>query len=146
MEKLLSHTNALKFIFAGKSLFTLKNNVTGNRHTFKIKAAKDKATNEPNPNFHFVSLRTKGDGQGDYLYTGCISNRNHFFQTSKSKIAPDHNSVAVIKYVIAHLTTGNLNSCVEIWHEGKCGRCGRVLTVPESIESGIGPECAKWSK
>lgn len=33
--------------------------------------------------------------------------------------------------------------CVEIWHEGKCGRCGRQLTVPESIESGFGPECVK---
>jgi hypothetical protein len=28
-------------------------------------------------------------------------------------------------------------------HEGKCGRCGRLLTVPSSIESGIGPECSK---
>ncbi|MGQ4872128.1 MAG: DUF6011 domain-containing protein, partial [Candidatus Thorarchaeota archaeon] len=28
---------------------------------------------------------------------------------------------------------------VRIWHEGKCGRCGRRLTVPESIESGYGP-------
>jgi hypothetical protein len=30
---------------------------------------------------------------------------------------------------------------VVIWHEGRCGRCGRRLTVPESIESGYGPEC-----
>jgi hypothetical protein len=29
-----------------------------------------------------------------------------------------------------------------VWHEGRCGRCGRKLTVPESIESGFGPECA----
>jgi hypothetical protein len=27
-------------------------------------------------------------------------------------------------------------------HAGKCGRCGRKLTVPQSIETGIGPECA----
>jgi hypothetical protein len=31
---------------------------------------------------------------------------------------------------------------LEVWHEGRCGRCGRRLTVPESIESGLGPECA----
>jgi predicted metal-dependent hydrolase len=30
-----------------------------------------------------------------------------------------------------------------VHHEGKCGRCGRLLTVPSSIESGIGPECSK---
>ena len=25
--------------------------------------------------------------------------------------------------------------------KGKCGRCGRKLTVPSSIESGLGPHC-----
>ena len=30
----------------------------------------------------------------------------------------------------------------EVWHEGSCGRCGRKLTVPESIENGLGPVCA----
>lgn len=27
--------------------------------------------------------------------------------------------------------------------EGACGRCGRKLTVPGSIASGIGPTCAE---
>jgi hypothetical protein len=30
---------------------------------------------------------------------------------------------------------------IDVWHESRCGRCGRKLTVPESIESGFGPEC-----
>jgi hypothetical protein len=30
---------------------------------------------------------------------------------------------------------------MELWHEGRCGKCGRALTVPESIESGLGPVC-----
>jgi hypothetical protein len=34
-----------------------------------------------------------------------------------------------------------LNGC-EVYHEGRCGRCNRKLTVPESIETGLGPECA----
>lgn len=29
-----------------------------------------------------------------------------------------------------------------IYHLGRCGRCGRALTVPSSVESGFGPECA----
>lgn len=28
------------------------------------------------------------------------------------------------------------------YHEGRCGKCARVLTVPESIINGIGPVCA----
>jgi hypothetical protein len=30
-----------------------------------------------------------------------------------------------------------------IRYEGYCGHSGKVLTVPESIDRGIGPECAK---
>ena len=36
-----------------------------------------------------------------------------------------------------------LQDFVEIWHEGKCGKCGRPLTVPSSIENGLGPSCLK---
>jgi hypothetical protein len=31
---------------------------------------------------------------------------------------------------------------LKVHHEGRCCRCGRKLTVPESIETGLGPECA----
>src|SRR5262249_13335004 len=34
-----------------------------------------------------------------------------------------------------------LSGGAKLLHEGRCGRCGRRLTVPESIESGYGPEC-----
>ena len=39
-------------------------------------------------------------------------------------------------------TKAALPKTVEVWHEGICGRCGRKLTVPESVERGLGPECA----
>lgn len=29
------------------------------------------------------------------------------------------------------------------YHEGRCGKCARTLTVPESIINGIGPVCAQ---
>jgi hypothetical protein len=29
-----------------------------------------------------------------------------------------------------------------VYHEGRCGACGRRLTTPESISSGLGPVCA----
>src|SRR5882672_9405186 len=35
---------------------------------------------------------------------------------------------------------------IEIWHSGSCGRCGRTLTVPESVLSGFGPECINKMK
>jgi hypothetical protein len=41
-----------------------------------------------------------------------------------------------------HLLRDAIPGMLEIWHEGRCGRCSRKLTVPESLKSGFGPECA----
>jgi hypothetical protein len=30
----------------------------------------------------------------------------------------------------------------EVMHVGKCCKCRRLLTTPESIQRGIGPECS----
>jgi len=37
---------------------------------------------------------------------------------------------------------GGLPGAIEVWHEGSCCRCARRLTVPASIEMGLGPDCA----
>jgi hypothetical protein len=35
----------------------------------------------------------------------------------------------VFDYVLNKLKTNKLPEFVEVWHEGKCGKCGRALTV-----------------
>jgi hypothetical protein len=51
--------------------------------------------------------------------------------------------VRVFDFVFSKLNSGTLSPLIEIWHQGRCGKCGKVLTVPKSIESGFGPECSK---
>ena len=58
----LETKDALKFMFAGKSIFTFLNTKTGNRFTFKIKASK-------NSNLFFVSVLTSPDV---YQYIGVL--------------------------------------------------------------------------
>lgn len=124
--------SALKFMFAGKSIFTFLNTKTGNRFTFKIKKAKDS-------NLFFVSVLTNPD---TYTYVGtCLEGQ--YKQGKKSKISKDAQSVKVFEYVLGKLKSNTLPDFVEVWHEGFCGKCGRRLTVPQSIESGLGPECIK---
>lgn len=36
---------------------------------------------------------------------------------------------------------GRFPSGVEVRHDGRCSRCGRALTDPESIDVGMGPIC-----
>jgi hypothetical protein len=128
----LENTKALKFIFAGKSIVTFLNTKTNNRFTFKVKVAKDS-------NLFFVNVLTSPD---IYTYIGtCIE--GNFKLGKKSVISKDAQSVKVFEYVINKLKSDNLPNFIEVWHEGFCGKCGKRLTVPQSIETGLGPECIK---
>lgn len=132
MSKRLQNSDALKFIFAGNSTFTLLNSESGNRFTFKVKKAKDS-------NLFFLSVLT---GPDQYSYLGTISN-GIYKHGNKSNFSAGVQSEKVFSYVLNKLKSGSLPEFVEVWHEGKCGKCGRALTVPSSIETGIGPECIK---
>lgn len=128
-----------EFVFAGNARLTLVSRKTGARFTYRVRAPK-----EPGAVSHFVSVLTGPGNEIDYAYLG------HFFQTSgayvhgrKSSITEDAPSAKAWAYFGRKvLDEGRLPEQIEVWHEGRCGRCGRVLTVPESIERGIGPECA----
>lgn len=39
-------------------------------------------------------------------------------------------------------TDKTIPESIEIWHEGCCARCARRLTVPASVETGFGYDCA----
>jgi hypothetical protein len=134
---ILKHSDAIKFIFAGNATVTILNTKTGNRFTYNIK--KLKTSTDENPLF-FVKVLT---GPEVYSFIGSMNKDKNYKHSQKSKINSEAQSVKVFKYVLTKLTEDKLDECVEIWHEGKCGRCGRQLTVPESIETGLGPECIK---
>jgi len=130
----LNNSDALKFMFAGNSTFTVVNTKTENRFTFKVKKSKDKDSN-----LFFVSVLT---GPDNYTYIGTVV-EGIYKHGKKSVISTDAQSVRVFDYVLNKLKLGKLQEFVEVWHEGTCGKCGRVLTVPSSIENGLGPECIK---
>ena len=128
----LNNSDALKFIFAGNSTATFVNTKTNNRFTFKVKQKKDS-------NLFFVSVLTNPDS---YTYIGTVIS-GQFKHGKKSKITKDAQSVRVFDYVFNNLVSNSLPNFIEVWHEGRCGKCGRNLTVPESIANGLGPECIK---
>ncbi len=128
----LNNTEALKFMFAGNSTATFVNTKTDNRFTFKLKQKKDS-------NLFFVSVLTSSDV---YTYIGTVIN-GQFKHGRKSKINKDAQSVRVFEYVFKNLLSASLPEFIEVWHEGRCGKCGRTLTVPSSIATGLGPECVK---
>lgn len=131
-HKISNNKESLKFMFAGKAIVTFLNTKTGNRFTYKIKAVK-------NSNLFFISVLTSPDV---WTYLGTTVDGNYKVG-KKSNINSDSQSNKVFSYVLNKLKQDSLPNFIEVWHEGFCGKCGRRLTVPQSILNGLGPECIK---
>jgi len=129
---------ARQFVLAGKSIFTLRLQ-TGERYTYKVSQVEDKLTGEKLPKW-FVSVLTGPDNWANYTYAGMLEN-GHFRTTGRSRISSNAPSMIVFQGWIELCLAGLETPGIEIWHTGRCGRCGRLLTVPESVAIGIGPDC-----
>jgi hypothetical protein len=132
---------ALKFMRAGNATVTLRSVATGTRFTYRLRASEDGRVT-------FVALMNGADNESNYVYMGFIKNTMvagpgiYYHGGRKAKVAIDAPSAKAFDWAWRQLNKGNLPADkLEIFHEGRCGRCGRKLTVPESIVSGFGPEC-----
>jgi hypothetical protein len=135
----------------GKSrvTITLVSQVTGSSLTYKIERGKDKKTGEP-IDLYFVSLLTGPNNETDFKYFGFVNRKKSEWvhgKPDKTQITPDAPGARAWRWfyhqvILMRQTTDEAK--LEVWHEGRCSKCGRKLTVAESIERGIGPEC--WAR
>lgn len=145
-----SASDAYRAILAGNAKITLVSKATGARYTFQVSLAKRRPGSDPSaPMTWFVSLLSGPNNEADFTYLGVLregwgSEGVRFSTTAKSRMGTDAAPVKAIAWTVHALyDRGEIPSSLEVWHEGCCCRCGRTLTVPESIASGLGPECAK---
>lgn len=127
---------AREFILAGRAFITLRSQRTGDHFTYRV-------IKPERGDCWFVNHLAGPDNETSYIYTGMIGANREFVLTRKSKITEGSTVFRAFTWMWRHLIAGTIAPELEIWHEGKCGRCGRKLTVPESIERGIGPDCAE---
>jgi hypothetical protein len=133
------------FVLGGNATFTIESVGTGTRFTYKVSASKDEGNKGSGAGrgVFFVSLLTGPDNTSDYAYLGIIPKDDPmtFRLTAKSRAGADAASVKAFSWFWRQVSSGFLPATVKVFHNGHCGRCGRMLTVPSSIESGFGPEC-----
>jgi hypothetical protein len=125
-------SDLLEFALAGNAYLTLSSRRTGAHYTFRIAASSSGEV-------HFVSSLV---GPDHYEYVATIFNRQELRLTRKSP-SPEYLPFRAFRYAWEWANQGIIPSDLEVRHEGRCGRCGRQLTHPDSIDRGIGPECAK---
>lgn len=127
--------DAAKFAFSGRAVLTVVSERTGVRFTYRIKRSK-------RGNAFWVELLRGPDNGSDYVFLGTAWEDYEFSHAMKSPVSPKAESEIAALWFFRCLREGSLKR-IEVWHQGKCGRCGRALTVPESISTGLGPKCAE---
>jgi hypothetical protein len=131
--------HALRFLLAGNAHATFVSRKTETRFTYKVVRA-DPRSGDTRPPPHFVSVLT---GPDRYEYLGVIYGEKIFSHGRKSRVAASAPSALAFAWVWQKLTAGRVPEVLEVYHEGRCGKCNRRLTTPESVTQGIGPECAR---
>lgn len=132
------------FVLGGKAIFTLLNTHTGRRLTYKV--YKPRPTQKNEPDRLLVLVLTGPNNETDYQFLGIIFDSTRYFRGRSSRISESAQSAKVFAWFWRTLANGGMPDYVEFWHEGRCGRCGRRLTVPESLATGVGPACAGTSR
>lgn len=119
------------FALAGNAIITLQGKTA--RYTYRIRLNKKPGARAT----HYVSVLRGSDNESDYKFIGGITSEG-FYSSDKSDMTADTPCVRAFGWWWSHLDS----DAVEVYHAGKCGRCGRLLTTPESIRTGLGPVCA----
>ena len=141
-------TDPRKFALAGNAYFTALSAKTGTRFTFRVtRAGLDHPARDTQPPVWWVFLLRGADNTRDYAFLGSLrpdvpgSAQLRYAQSVRSPVRLDAPGARAARWVLPRVANGLPTPHCEIYHEGRCGRCGRLLTVPESIISGFGPEC-----
>ena len=142
--KLSNIEDIKKFIVGGKAIITLESKKTGRWFTYKIQRNKNEKNNPTSP--LFVSVLTGSDNESSYTYMGtifCNDDKLDFKLTKNSKISEKALSYLAFNYFFVNLMKNVKHVDLDVYHRGICCRCGRAITVPESLITGFGPECYK---
>lgn len=136
----------LSYMMGGSAYFTIRNRLSGNRFTFHVK-------NKKGAPLFFVRVLTGPDNKTDYTYLGTIHGSMPnatpaplYKHGIRSEIHKDAASAVAFSWLWWQLTNEQQKTKpfplgFEFLNSGRCGRCARMLTTPESLDHGFGPEC-----
>jgi hypothetical protein len=125
--------------------YTVENVNTGNHRTFEIKTRPRDSNFAPGK--RVVALLNGPDNEKDYIGFAFMGDDGITVWRSKRGTAEGPSLFDKYARLLWALTTegencGFYKQGFRLHSEGRCIRCNRKLTVPESIKTGIGPVCA----
>ena len=128
-------------ILAGKAIFTLVSH--GQRRTYNVST---KPTSDPKTGkegiVSFIGVLSGPDNTSDSGYMAVMFDGGPVRLSAKSNFNKKSIAYRLFNYAWEKIRKGQAQDDVEFIGSGKCARCGRLLTTPESVAMGLGPECA----
>lgn len=126
----LSPESVKDYLLAGNAVLTVQNRDTENHFTYEVSKKKDAQV-------WFVKMLMNQE----YVYIGMFTWLG--FRTTKgSKVSSTSPSFMVMNIVFRrYVLSLNPHPKLRLMHNGYCAHCGRMLTHPESLETGLGPVC-----
>jgi Family of unknown function (DUF6011) len=139
----VSHLPSADYLVAGKATFTVE---YGNHQWLTYRIIKK----DPKPPYqrttYFLRLMEGSSNLSYARYVGIVDpDDGTLISTRKSDYLEGSEEFDIAAVALGALLGGDqLPKGWNILRSNTCGRCGKALTTPESIESGIGPECARF--
>lgn len=130
-------------IFNGK--YTIRNREDGKHRTLEISTQAADAKFAPGE--RVVALLTGPDNTADYTGFGFVNeNGIHVWKSKRGQVGKKSEWEWYAEILWSLALDGGFSPYAdryEFLSEGRCIKCNRSLTTPESILSGIGPVCAE---
>lgn len=120
-----------EYIFAGHSMFTLRNENTGGEISYIMKWQQ---------RFDSYIIYEMNEFDGSLTRIGYYNHKNKLQLWYKGK------SAEVLTWFIQQLQANDLPTWLTITRFPYCARCGRRLKNEESLKRGYGDECAEQIK
>lgn len=133
------------FVWGGNAIFTADNG-HGEHYTFRV-SRKDPGS------CWFVALLTGPDNDRDYTYLGVlawpgilpgtrVAQIPYCKITRASKLGAESTPVRVFNFAMRIVYGAQaIPAGYSVLHDGRCAKCRRHLTDPESLKTGLGPVC-----
>lgn len=128
------------YISGGKGIVTLQS-PTGKHHTYEFRRPNDEDVFPKDTLFVYTLVK-----DFTWMYVGMYSSSYKSFKlTRASRFRSSSPIVKGARYIVklARNPGSIKEDRMQIYHEGTCSVCGRKLTSPKSIQTGMGPQCRK---
>jgi hypothetical protein len=116
-------------------IITVQSVKTGEHRTFRIRTQPADAKFAPGE--RIISMLIGSDNESDYNPIGFVKDNGRVILWRRHR-----DSFRKHAMLLERLDDYETANFIKYNFEGRCRRCNRRLTTPESVETGIGPVCA----